>query len=295
MTRFYKLSGSGNDFLALAEPWETPSAERIRAWCRRGVSIGADGLFVLRRAAGGATMDYFNADGLPADLCLNGTRCAAQLAFHLGWAENTRGTIRLRTGAGDVAARRLDDGRTAVELPAPPEPPQALTVDLDGTAHSGWRILVGVPHFVLVLPGGPEGLETAPVRELGALIRHHPVFGDPGTNVNFVRFPAPDRMEIRTYERGVEDETLSCGTGCLAGAAVGLHLGIARLPLTVETQGGFALAVEGDPEAGSWFLSGDARVVAEGEILPGAAVRSGPPSWNRLAAFLQPAGAEDSR
>ncbi|HEV7786777.1 MAG TPA: diaminopimelate epimerase, partial [Thermoanaerobaculia bacterium] len=92
MTRFYKLSGSGNDFLALAEPWETPSAERIRAWCRRGVSIGADGLFVLRRAGGGetggagATMDYFNADGLAADLCLNGTRCAAQLAFHLGWA-----------------------------------------------------------------------------------------------------------------------------------------------------------------------------------------------------------------
>ena len=63
MTRFYKVSGSGNDFLALAEPWETPSAERIRAWCRRGVSIGADGLFVLRRAESGATMDYFNADG----------------------------------------------------------------------------------------------------------------------------------------------------------------------------------------------------------------------------------------
>jgi len=282
MTRFYKLSGSGNDFLALAEPWETPSAERIRAWCRRGVSIGADGLFVLRRATddgtAGATMDYFNADGLAADLCLNGTRCAAQLAFHLGWAENTQRTMRLRTGAGDVEARWLDDGRTAVGLPAPPEPPQPLTVDLDGAAHAGWRILVGVPHFVLLWP---QGLESAPVRELGARLRHHPVFGVPGTNVDFVRFPAPDRMEIRTWERGVEDETLSCGTGCLAGAAVGLDLGIARLPLTVETQGGFALAVAGDPEAGSWFLSGDARVVAEGEILPGAAVLPPPPAWCR--------------
>jgi diaminopimelate epimerase len=289
MTRFYRLSGSGNDFLALAEPWETPSAEQIRAWCRRGVSLGADGLFVLRRAAGagaaGATMDYFNADGLPADLCLNGTRCAAQLAFHLGWAEDTRGTpqktIRLRTGAGDVAARRLDAERTVVELPAPPEPPQPLTVDLDGAAHAGWRILVGVPHFVLVLPAGPQSLATVPVRELGPQLRHHPVFGAAGTNVNFVRFPAPDRMEIRTWERGVEDETLSCGTGCLAGAAVGLTLGRARLPLTVETQGGFDLRVEGDPEAGSWFLSGDARVVAEGEILPGAAVHPAPPSWCR--------------
>jgi diaminopimelate epimerase len=287
MMRFYKLSGSGNDFLALAEPWETPSAERIRAWCRRGVSIGADGLFVLRRAGGegaaGATMDYFNADGLAADLCLNGTRCAAQLAFHLGWAENR---LRLRTGAGDVEARRLDDSRTAVGFPAPPEPPQPLTVEIGGTVHEGWRIVVGVPHFVLVLPGGPEGLETAPVRELGRLIRYHPVFGDPGTNVNFVRFPTVDRMEIRTYERGVEDETLSCGTGCLSGAAVGLHLGLARLPLTVETQGGFELTVEGDPEAGSWFLSGDARVVAEGEILSGAAVQPSPPSWCRETAPL---------
>jgi diaminopimelate epimerase len=285
MTRFYKVSGSGNDFLALAEPWETPSAERIRAWCRRGVSIGADGLFVLRRATGdgtaGATMDYFNADGLAADLCLNGTRCAAQLAFHLGWAEDR---VRLRTGAGLVEARRLDDGRTAVGLPAPPEPPQPLTVtavDLGGVAYSGWRIVVGVPHFVLVLPAGPEGLETAPVRELGRQLRHHPLFGDAGTNVNFVRFPAPERMQIRTYERGVEDETLSCGTGCLAGAAVGLALAKARLPLTVETQGGFELTVDGDPEAGSWFLAGDARVVAEGEILPGAAVHPPPPSWCR--------------
>ena len=270
MTGFYKVSGSGNDFVALAEPAADPRPERIRAWCRRGVSIGADGLFVLRRAEGGATMDYFNADGLAADLCLNGTRCAAQLAFHLGWAENTQRTMRLRTGAGLVEARRLDEGRTAVELPAPPEPPQPLTVEIGGAAHEGWRILVGVPHFVLLWP---EGLETAPVRELGAQIRQHPVFGAAGTNVNFVRFPAPDRMEIRTYERGVEDETLSCGTGCLAGAAVGLDLGRARLPLTVDTRSGFALTVEGDPEAGSWFLSGDARLVAEGDILPGAAVR----------------------
>ncbi|HSS77584.1 MAG TPA: hypothetical protein VLV54_12665, partial [Thermoanaerobaculia bacterium] len=163
------------------------------------------------------------------------------------------------------------------------EPPVPLTVDLGGVTYTGWRILVGVPHFVLVWP---EGLETAPVHELGAQIRRHHLFGDAGTNVNFVRFPAHDRMEIRTYERGVEDETLSCGTGCLAGAAVGLHLGKARLPLTVETQGGFALTVDGDPEAGSWFLAGDARVVAEGEILPGAAVEPSPPSWVRETAPL---------
>jgi len=280
MTRFYQLSGSGNDFLALAEPWDTPPPERIRAWCRRGVSLGADGLFILRRAEGGATMDYFNADGLAADLCLNGTRCAAQLAFHLGWAEEK---VRLRTGAGTVTARRLDEERTAVELPAPAAPPQPLTVEAGGTSHAGWRILVGVPHFVLVWP---DGLETAPVVELGRQLRHHPVFGAPGTNVNFVRFPERERMEIRTYERGVEDETLSCGTGTLAGAAVGLTLGRVRLPLKVETQGGFELLVDGNPEAGSWSLAGDARVVAEGEILPGAAANPSPPSWTRETAPL---------
>jgi diaminopimelate epimerase len=280
MTRFYKLSGSGNDFLALAEPWDTPPPERIRAWCRRGVSLGADGLFILRRAEGGATMDYFNADGLAADLCLNGARCAAQLAFHLGWAE---GKVRLRTGAGTVAARRLDEERTAVELPAPAAPPQPLTVEAGGASHAGWRILVGVPHFVLVWP---DTLETAPVVELGRQLRHHPVFGAPGTNVNFVRFPGRERMEIRTFERGVEDETLSCGTGTLAGAAVGLALGRARLPMKVDTQSGFELLVDGDPETGGWSLAGDARVVAEGEILSGAAADPSPPAWIRDTALF---------
>ncbi|HEX3555195.1 MAG TPA: diaminopimelate epimerase [Thermoanaerobaculia bacterium] len=284
MTRFYKLSGSGNDFLALAEPWQAPPPERIRAWCRRGVSLGADGLFILRRAEGGATMDYFNADGLSADLCLNGTRCAAQLAFHLGWAEGPQRTLQLRTGAGSVTARRLDEGRTAVELAAPAEPPQPLTVDAGGRSHAGWRILVGVPHFVLPWP---EGLETAPVRELGRQLRYHPVFGAPGTNVDFVRFPARERMEIRTYERGVEDETLSCGTGVLAGAAAGLDLAQVRLPLRVATQGGFELLVDGDPEAGSWSLAGDARIVAEGELLPGAEMSPPLPAWERAADLVK--------
>jgi diaminopimelate epimerase len=274
MTHFYKVSGSGNDFLALAEPSEVPAFGTIRAWCRRGVSLGADGLFILRRTADGAAMDYFNADGFSADLCLNGTRCAAQLAFHLGWSAET---VQVRTAAGDFSARRLGASRIAVDIPAPAEPPRRLAVDAGGARHEGHRILVGVPHFVLLWP---EGLEHAPVRELGAEIRRHPAFGPPGTNVNFVRFPAPDRMEIRTYERGVEDETLSCGTGVLAGAAVGLASGRAHLPLAVATQGGFELQVGGDPAAGGWSLAGDARVVAEGELLPGALADPAPPGWS---------------
>lgn len=280
MTHFYKVSGSGNDFLALAEPFQVPAAEAIRAWCQRGVSLGADGLFVLRRAGGGATMDYFNADGLAADLCLNGTRCAAQLAFHLGWAEET---VQVRTGAGVFSARRLDGSRVAVELPVPAERPRELTVEAGGRAFSGHRLVVGVPHFVLLWP---RGLESAPVRELGREVRYHPTFGPPGTNVNFVRFPAQRRMEIRTYERGVEDETLSCGSGVLAGAAVGLAMGRARLPLAVATQGGFELEVDGDLAGGRWSLAGDARVIAEGQMLPGALAIPSPPAWTRAGAPL---------
>jgi diaminopimelate epimerase len=264
MTHFHKVSGSGNDFLALPEPFEIPKPETIRAWCRRGVSLGADGLFVLRRAEGGAAMDYFNADGLPADLCLNGTRCAAQLAFHLGWAKER---VTIETPAGRVQAEQLTDSLIALEFAAPPKPDRTVTVEALGQSLTGWVIKVGVPHFVIVWP---ESLAAVPVVELGRVVRHDRVFGAAGTNVNFVRFPEPGRMEIRTYERGVEDETLSCGSGVLAGAAVGLASGRARLPLQVATQGGFELQVAGDLAAGRWSLAGDARVVAEGEMLPGA-------------------------
>lgn len=273
MTGFFKVSGGGNDFLALAEPAGTPAAEEIRAWCERGVSLGADGLFVLRRAGEAVEMDYFNSDGLPADLCLNGTRCAAQLAFHLGWAGSS---VEVQTGAGPVAARRLDDYRVLVEVPAP-ERPRELTVEVGGTPVSGWALTVGVPHFVLLWPE----IESAPLASLAPPIRYHAAFGAPGTNVNFVRFPDRRRMEIRTYERGVEGETLACGTGVLAGAAVGLALGQAELPLQTLTRSGFILAVEETQQGGRWSLAGDARVVARGDLFPGATLAPAAPDWDR--------------
>jgi diaminopimelate epimerase len=274
MTFFYKVSGGGNDFLALAEPDETPPPERIRAWCRRGVSVGADGLFILRREVGAVRMDYYNSDGFPADLCLNGTRCAAQLAFHLGWEEDA---VEVLTGAGPVAARRLDSESVRLELAAP-EAPRALTVGgvgNGGISCAGFRLRVGVPHFVLAW----EELEGAPVRELGSALRQHRLFEPEGTNVNFVRYPEEHRMEIRTFERGVEDETLACGTGVLAGVAVGLATGRLALPVRALTRGGFELDVDAVPGGTGWLLVGDARVVAEGTLLPPAAVEPAPPAW----------------
>jgi len=293
MTEFYKVSGSGNDFLALPEPALPPSPETIRAWCRRGVSLGADGVFILRRSRTGVGMDYYNADGYPADLCLNGTRCAAQLAFHLGWAD-AGATVTIETGAGAttamaaIIARRLDATRITLELPAPGAP-AALTVQVGGIFHAGFRLMVGVPRFVLPWP---ERLEEAPVESLGRAIRNHPAFGEAGANVNFVRWPDRHRMEIRTFERGVEAETLSCGSGVLASTAVGVHLGKIELPVRVAVQGGFELEVNAldtldTLDGARWLLSGDARVVAQGALLPGAEVDPPPPAWSPASSVMR--------
>jgi diaminopimelate epimerase len=267
MTAFFKVSASGNDFIALADPPAEAAPDRIRAWCRRGISVGADGVFALRRGPGAAeaSMAYFNADGHPAELCLNGTRGAAQLAFHLGWSAN--GAFVVRTPSGSFHARRLDARRVALELEAETCEPQPVAIEVDGTSREGFSLRVGVPHLLLPWPGD---LDAAPVVELGRPLRHHPAFQPAGTNVSFVRFEGGDRLAIRTYERGVEDETLSCGTGVVAAARLGLALGRLACPITALTRGGFELTVDRDPVTGSFILAGDARVVAAGEILEGA-------------------------
>jgi len=270
--RFAKVSGSGNDFLALLEPERSPTPAEIAAWCRRGVSEGADGLFVLRRELTAVRMDYWNADGQPADLCVNGTRCAARLAFERGWAASQ---VTVETGAGPLVARRLDGARIALEL-QPPSRPERRAPLVDGAAVAGSFVTVGVPHFVVFWP---RSLADAPVGELGAALRRHPDFAPAGTNVDFVRFPAPHALEIRSFERGVEAETLACGTGVLAAVAAGLATRSAELPVEALTLGGFRLAVEGEAPGGEvrrWSLAGDARIVAEGELTAESAVAVAP-------------------
>ncbi len=268
MTRYYKVSGSGNDFLALVEPDRDPGEAEIAAWCRRGLSLGADGLFTLRRQEGTVRMSYWNADGRSAPLCINGTRCAARLAMELGWAG---ATVEVLTGAGPIAARAASGERIALAFPPPKEPPVARRVEALGESWEGYFQMVGVPHFVILWP---HGMASVPVATLGAALRHHPAFSPAGTNVNFIRFPSPERLEIRSFERGVEAETLACGSGVLAAAAVGVHLGRARLPLEVLTAGGFRLEVAGEVESSRirrWEMAGDARILAEGTLHPAAA------------------------
>ena len=279
--RAFAVSGGGNDFLALVEPERDPTAAEIAAWCARGLSLGADGVFTLRRSPTGAAMRYWNADGRPAALCVNGTRCAARLAFELGWAPPDTEELVVETGAGPLAARRAGATAIALELPAPERLPRHQGVELEGRTIEGWFVLAGVPHFVVLWPGS---LAACPVTSLGAELRHHAEFAPAGTNVDFVRFCAPHRLEIRSFERGVEAETLACGTGVLAAVAVGLQLGVARLPVTAQTLGGFELTVDGatvDFAPSRWTLAGDARLLAGVEPTAEAALPApAPPRWS---------------
>ena len=266
MTRFWKMSGGGNDFIALVEPEAEPAAADIRAWCRRGVSLGADGLFALYRVDRGVEMRYWNADGGEAALCLNGTRCAARLAFHLGWH---RDRAMVRTGAGELQARELDSGAVAVEAPRPGAT-RAIALRTDDGEFQGWQVDAGVPHFVCFRD---HPVAEVPIERWAPPLRRHRDLGPAGTNVDFVRVKGRHDLDIRSFERGIEGETLACGTGVLAAAAAALAAGTAELPLRALTRGGYTLQVLADPrgERGDrWELAGDARLIAEGTLFAAA-------------------------
>lgn len=268
-TPFFLVSGAGNDFIALLER-SAPEPKTIRAWCRRGVSVGADGLFALRRIAEGRyALDYANADGARAALCLNAARCAARLAFR---QEPRAERLTIETGPGALVAEPVDESRTAVLVPEPVAG-RVMTLHAGGRDHPGRRIDAGVPHFVLPWPGD---LDNAPVASLGPALRAHPDLGPEGANVHFVDLDPPDRFRIRSFERGVEAETLACGTGVVAAAACGIAESRLALPVVAETRGGFGLHLEEAPDGpdgqSRWRLSGDARIVASGRIAGAAAV-----------------------
>ena len=276
MRHFFRLSGGGNDFLALAEPLDDPTPAQIRSWCHRGLSLGADGVFLLHRSPEGARMRHFNADGSSAELCLNGTRCAVRLARHLGWTDSE---IVIETGAGPISGSSMESTSVTLALERPGEP-ESIEIEVDGEPVPGFRVPFGVPHFVLPMP---DGVARAPVASLGQRLRSDPVFGEAGTNVDFVHFLHRDRMNIRTYERGVEGETLACGTGVMASVAVGVAQGELELPVTALTRGGFRLEVSswvgghGEPR---WGLNGDARLLVEGALVEGAEDLPEPPRWS---------------
>ena len=268
------MAGGGNDFLlfeADGRRLTEADSRRISLLCRRGLSVGADGaLFLSGGDDGRVHLDYYNADGGLASFCANGTRCAARYAVTrrlVGDAE-----LILETGWGHIAAR-VDNETVTLSLRdvlAPSEPislgledPQRYSTE--GLPPTGIPIHVGVPHLVVFVRGD---LSALPIERVGPPLRRHPLLPE-GANVNFVRVAAPDRLEVRTWERGVEAETLSCGSGVVASALVASQRGHVELPVACATKGGVVLTVDGRLEKDVFTgitLTGDAREVYRAEL-----------------------------
>jgi|PersoiStandDraft_1058852.scaffolds.fasta_scaffold27610_2 diaminopimelate epimerase len=264
--RFTKMSGAGNDFLVFAAPGEISVAdgEALAKLCRRGISIGADGaLFVEPKGPSAVVLAYYNADGAKADFCANGTRCAARFAHREGYFEAGGGV--LETGWGPVRAR-VDDAAESVtlELPDVPARYSSVPISVAGLPPRAVGISVGVPHLVVVTRD-VDGLDLARV---GPVLRRHPSQPE-GANVHFVRAEDRHTLTVRSFERGVEAETLACGSGVVASAVVARAQRLVESPVACRTRGGAVLTVEFEdtPEgARNVRLTGDARFVFEGEI-----------------------------
>ena len=266
-SRFVKMAGGGNDFLVFESDGRLLTEEdrrRLALVCRRGLSVGADGALFLSPGEGGRVrVDYFNADGGPATFCANGTRCAARYAVRHRLV--AAGEPLLETGWGVVPAS-VDGEKVTLTLPAVAAPLDPVPISVRGLPPTAIPVRVGVPHLVVFVRGD---LAKFDIERYGPTLRHHPAMGD-GANVNFVRAAGKNRILVRSYERGVEGETLSCGSGVVASAIAASRQGMAASPVTCATKSGVDLIVEfrdeGDAITGV-RLTGDGREVYAGELL----------------------------
>ncbi len=263
---FAKMSGAGNDFIVIDDrecAVAEDASELAKQLCRRRVSVGADGLIlVVPSAAHDFRMRYLNADGSEADMCGNGGRCVARFAHERGIAGTS---MRFESRSGVHAATILDEEHVRLMMPEPRAMLLSTTVHLGRESREVHRINTGVPHAVLEVPD----LEAHPVVEEGRRIRSLNDFGPEGSNVDFVIVRDEHTIALRTYERGVEDETLACGTGAVASAVTMAALGRVRPPVTVITRGGEPLEVGfymSELGCCDVSLTGDARVVYWAEL-----------------------------
>ena len=263
---FYKMSGSGNDFVmvdALSQPaGDLEDAQRIQALCARGVGVGADGIVFLGKSwAADFRMVYLNSDGSRADLCGNATLCSVRLAVELGIMP--AGECHVETDAGVLSARYLPTGPEVDLLPV-----AELKTRLPFRLEAGERWIgfaqAGVPHLVVRV----DDVDRVDVVGRGRPLRHDPSLAK-GANVNFVSENPAGGWRIRTYERGVEGETLACGTGAVATAILLAEAGEADGSAALTTRSGRVLTVRLERRTLSgWHpsLSGEARIVFKGQL-----------------------------
>lgn len=263
---FYKMSGSGNDFIVIDNRRGIVDISDVPCFaasvCRRRISAGADGLILVEESP---TADFkwrfFNSDGSIAEMCGNGARCAARFANLMGIAGER---LTFETLAGTIAAI-VNGPMVKIKMTDPNDLVAKETVTLADQTYSYGRVNTGVPHVVIEL----SEVESIGVVPVGRAIRQHPQFAPAGTNVNFIAPLLADLYAIRTYERGVEDETLACGTGNAAAALVLAARHGLSSPIRFQTRSGSVLTIHFQNRNGIFddlHLEGDARVIYEGVL-----------------------------
>ncbi|MFP4213316.1 MAG: diaminopimelate epimerase [Desulfohalobiaceae bacterium] len=268
---FFKMQGSGNDFVLIQndhlrlEPSSMPFwAQKI---CQRALGVGADGLILLQSAPREQGIDYrwhfFNSDGSRAEMCGNGSRCAAWLAYRLGLAGSSH---VLGTDAGPVQAKVLPGkNQVQVQLTRPKDLCLRMELSIPGQGPLQVHYVdTGVPHAVH-FSEDPSQLD---IQELGPAIRYHPRFAPQGANVNLVGKTGPNQLYVRTYERGVEGETLACGTGAAAAAVIARELSLCGDQSRIITSGQEELSIFLDQDG--VHLQGKAVLVFAGYLDPEA-------------------------
>ncbi len=258
---FSKLAGGGNDFVVIDNrkfPVNDPAALARRV-CTRALSVGADGLILIERSATATfRMRYFNSDGSLAAFCANGTRCAARFAFiHLIAGRQ----MSIETDAGTVGAEVGEETLITLSLAVPDQFQKERPLKVGELEIQGSFIVVGVPHYVVMFR---EQFWDRDISMLGRAIRTHPELAPDGANVNFVFIRDRHAIEVRTYERGVEGETLSCGSGVVASVITSALSNRVESPVAVLTRSGITLEVSFRHEfdfVSDLRLKGDARLI----------------------------------
>jgi len=258
---FIKVSATGNDFILIDNRSGTWSAERDAAFfsrlCRHHESIGADGVILLESSTR-ADFRYvhINADGSIAGMCGNGSRAIAWFARRLG--------LGSKNLSFEISGRLYQARVEGLQVTTRMLPPGEIDLDRDAASQRGWRsggfIDTGVPHYVILVPD----VRQVDIAREGPFFRYHPLF-PAGANADFVEIVAPHHLRVRTWERGVEGETLACGTGAMAAALLCHRRGLAVAPVHLDFPGG-RLTIDFNTELSKITLSGMIDPVYEGEL-----------------------------
>lgn len=261
---FHKMSGSGNDFIIIDNRNLSFQVKNLpsfaRSVCQRKTSVGADGLILIEPSKqADFKWQFFNSDGSVAEMCGNAARCVARYAFFTGIAGKK---LSLETQAGIITAEVQDD-TVKVRLTEPSSITKGEKIIIDGGECFLDCIDTGVPHAVSFV----DSVESCAVVETGRHIRHHKFFQPRGTNVNFASVLGRHAMKVRTYERGVEDETLACGTGVVASVLTAAARNLVENPVDVTVQSGEILRIYFTRNNGDFreiYLEGKAKMVYQG-------------------------------